>query len=87
VGARRVIAATAPSFVLVDRLARCIGHHLSLINVLRLPRVRPGPSVAAAKLPVSVPALPSERSGPRRAESKDSGVPPACPIPRGPRKQ
>ena len=31
-GARRLIAATAPSFVLVDRLARCIGH-LSLINV------------------------------------------------------
>ena len=27
VGAGRLIAATAPSFVLVDRLARCIGHH------------------------------------------------------------
>jgi hypothetical protein len=27
VGAVRLIAATAPSFVLVDRLARCIGHH------------------------------------------------------------
>jgi len=33
VGASRLIAATVPSFALAGRLARCLGHHLPLINV------------------------------------------------------
>jgi hypothetical protein len=37
-GAGRLIAATAPSFVLVHRLARCIGQHpVPTVSVLATP--------------------------------------------------
>ena len=60
-GAGRLIAATAPRFVPVDRLARCIGHHLSPINVqagvgLYVSRALPAAQPDAAARDVGGPA-------------------------------